>query len=78
MWVRAVAVNPVDAKARASATGAGPHILGWDASGVVEAVGGEVTLVAVDDEVHYVGNRIRPGSNAELQAVDERLGRRRC
>jgi len=75
--VHAVAVNPVDTKVRGPKPGDPRHdppkILGWDASGVVEAVGSEVTLFAVGDEVYYAGDYTRPGSNQQLQAVDERI-----
>ncbi|MGY2892995.1 zinc-binding alcohol dehydrogenase family protein [Deinococcus sp. UYEF24] len=75
--VQAVAVNPVDTKVRGpKATDVRhdpPKILGWDASGTVEAVGEGVTLFKVGDEVYYAGDYTRPGSNAELQAVDERI-----
>jgi NADPH2:quinone reductase len=75
--VRAVAVNPVDTKVRGPKAGDirhdPPKILGWDASGTVEAVGEGVTLFKVGDEVYYAGDYTRPGSNAELQAVDERI-----
>ncbi|WP_407539062.1 zinc-binding alcohol dehydrogenase family protein [Deinococcus radiomollis] len=75
--VQAVAVNPVDTKVRGpKATDVRhdpPKILGWDASGTVEAVGESVTLFKVGDEVYYAGDYTRPGSNAELQAVDERI-----
>lgn len=74
--VRAVAVNPVDTKIRAS-LGSGPHdpprILGWDAAGTVEALGSEVAGFSVGDEVYYAGDLTRPGCNAEYQAVDSRL-----
>ena len=74
--VRAVAVNPVDTKIRAS-LGEGPHdpprILGWDAAGVVEAAGSDVMGFQPGDEVFYAGDLTRPGCNAEYQAVDERL-----
>jgi len=74
--VRAISVNPVDAKVR---TGAAPfdgrdeRILGWDAAGVIEAVGQEVTRFKVGDEVFYAGDLMRDGSNAEYQLVDERI-----
>lgn len=74
--VKAVSVNPVDTKVR---KGGGkkvenpPRILGWDASGVVEAVGPEVTLFQAGDEVYYAGDITRSGSNAEFQLVDERI-----
>jgi len=74
--VKAVAVNPVDTKIRAS-LGAGPHdpprILGWDAAGVVEAAGKEVTGFHAGDEVFYAGDLTRQGCNAEFQTVDARL-----
>ncbi len=48
-------------------------MLGFDAAGTVEAVGSAVTTLAPGDEVFYAGDVSRPGSNAELQAVDERI-----
>jgi NADPH2:quinone reductase len=75
--VRAVSVNPVDWKQRQRAAQGTkldtPKILGYDASGVVEAVGSEVSLFAVGDEVFYAGSIQRQGTNAELHLVDERI-----
>jgi zinc-binding alcohol dehydrogenase family protein len=73
--VRAVSVNPVDAKVRASRTPQGdrPEVLGYDAAGVVREVGPQVTLFAPGDEVYYAGSLDRPGTNAALHAVDERI-----
>lgn len=72
--VLAVSVNPVDVKQRAALQDSEqPKVLGYDAAGVVEAVGPEVTTLSVGDEVWYAGDITRPGSNAELQAVDERI-----
>jgi zinc-binding alcohol dehydrogenase family protein len=73
--VRAVSVNPVDTKVRKrAAPPAGEHkVLGWDAAGVVEAVGPQVTLFKPGDRVWYAGDITRPGSNAELHCVDERI-----
>ena len=73
--VRAIAVNPVDAKVRAPKDKVEdpPRILGWDAAGVVEAVGPDVTLFAPGDEVFYAGSITRPGSNSEFHVVDERI-----
>jgi NADPH2:quinone reductase len=73
--VHAVSVNPRDAKSRAvfEASPAKPMVLGYDASGVVEAVGPECSLFRPGDAVWYAGVLDRPGSNAELQLVDERI-----
>lgn len=73
--VKAVSVNPVDVKIRSGspASEGGPKILGWDASGIVEAVGDAVTLFRPGDEVFYAGDITRPGTNAELHTVDERI-----
>lgn len=73
--VKAVAINPVDMKVRQSHTPqSGQYrVLGYDASGVVQAVGSKVSKFKVGDEVYYAGALTRQGSNAELQAVDERI-----
>jgi NADPH2:quinone reductase len=73
--IKAIAVNPVDTKVRApkNKVETTPRILGWDAAGVIEAVGTEVTLFVPGDEVYYAGDLTRPGSNAEFQCVDERI-----
>lgn len=73
--VEAVSVNPVDTKVRAPKRQAedSPKVLGFDAAGVVEAVGGQVTRFRPGDAVYYAGDITRPGSNAEFQLVDERL-----
>ncbi len=71
--VQAVAVNPVDTKVRRTAATQSPRVLGFDAVGVVDAVGSEVTLFQPGDAVYYAGAIDRPGSNAEYQLVDERI-----
>ena len=71
--VRAVAVNPVDTKVRRGAAVTEARVLGWDASGIVRAVGSEVTLFAPGDEVFYAGSLTRPGSYSQFQVVDERI-----
>ncbi|TWI54788.1 zinc-binding alcohol dehydrogenase family protein [Pseudomonas duriflava] len=75
--VKAVSVNPVDTKVRQGLLpppdNGQPRILGWDAAGVVKAVGSEVTLFQPGDKVWYAGSLIRSGSNSELQVVDERI-----
>ncbi|WP_371154979.1 zinc-binding alcohol dehydrogenase family protein [Jannaschia sp. 2305UL9-9] len=72
--VRGVSLNPVDVKLRAArAPENGPDILGFDAAGIVVETGAEVTGYKVGDEVFYAGDVTRAGSNAALQAVDERI-----
>jgi NADPH:quinone reductase len=73
--VEAVSVNPVDTKQRAprQRIETEPRVLGWDAAGVVEAVGSEVMLFRPGDEVYYAGSITRPGANSEYHVVDERI-----
>jgi NADPH2:quinone reductase len=73
--VEAVSVNPVDTKLRAPKpqVEAHPKVLGYDAAGVVEAVGAEVQGFKPGDRVYYAGDVTRAGSNAEFQLVDARL-----
>ncbi|PKE28074.1 zinc-binding alcohol dehydrogenase family protein [Rahnella sp. AA] len=73
--VKAVSVNPVDYKIRASVTPEPGEmkVLGYDGAGIVEAVGADVTLFKPGDEVYYCGLHTRQGSNAEYQLVDERI-----
>ena len=73
--IKAVSVNPVDTKVRRNHTpSAGEaRILGYDAAGVVKAVGSDVTLFKPGDEVYYAGAIGRPGTNAEYHLVDERI-----
>lgn len=73
--VHAISVNPVDTKRRkdSAKTDEKPRVLGWDAAGVVEAVGAQVSLFKPGDAVYYAGDVTRPGANSELHAVDERI-----
>ena len=73
--VKAVSVNPVDTKVRRNrAPKPGqPEVLGWDAVGVVEGLGADVTGFQVGDRVFYAGSITRPGANSELHVVDERI-----
>ena len=73
--VKAVSVNPVDTKMRApkDKVEQSPKILGWDAAGIVEDTGKDVTLFKKGDEVYYAGSILRQGSNSEFQLVDERI-----
>lgn len=72
--VYAAAVNPVDWKIREGYLQGFLHyqlplILGWDVSGVVEAVGANVTTFKPGDEVYSRPNIERDGAYAEYIAV---------
>lgn len=74
--VQAVSVNPVDTKVRQSAQpaeGEQYKVLGWDACGIVQAVGPQVSLFQPGDRVWYAGSIARPGTNSQLHLVDERI-----
>ncbi|MBF4485475.1 zinc-binding alcohol dehydrogenase family protein [Flavobacterium sp. CSZ] len=75
--ISAVSVNPVDFKIRQNSAKdtvlETPKIIGWDAVGIVEAVGEDVRLFEVGDAVFYAGDITKPGSNAEYQVIDERI-----
>ena len=73
--VKAISANPVDYKVRKRA--APPEgetkILGYDAAGIVDAVGPDVSLFKPGDEVFYAGSILRQGTNSEFHLVDERI-----
>lgn len=73
--VKAVSANPVDYKVRkrAEPKEGDTKILGFDAAGVVDAVGPDVTLFKPGDEVWYAGSIQRQGTNSEFHLVDERI-----
>src|SRR6201993_2489201 len=73
--VKAISANPVDYKVRKrAAPPAGEYkILGFDAAGVVDAVGPDVSLFKPGDEVFYAGSILRQGTNSEFHLVDERI-----
>jgi NADPH2:quinone reductase len=73
--VKAVSVNPVDVKVRASAAPDQDDykILGWDAAGIVKEAGPETSLFKPGDEVYYAGSIARSGTNAEFHLVNERI-----
>jgi NADPH2:quinone reductase len=75
--VEGISVNPIDTKIRRSKIQdhheSPPRVLGWDAAGVVEAVGPKTSLFQPGDEVYYAGSITRPGANSEYHLVDERL-----
>lgn len=74
--VHAVGVNPLDWKVREGYMKDWLHhklplILGWDLSGVVEAVGPQVTLLKLGDEVYGRPDTSRDGAYAEYIVVRE-------
>jgi len=73
--IKAVSVNPVDVKVRASSRPEGSEykVLGYDAAGIVTQAGPETVLFKPGDEVYYAGSIARPGTNAEYHLVDERI-----
>ena len=73
--VKAVSVNPVDTKIRRGGDipEGQARIAGWDAAGIVRATGPLATRFKPGDRVWYAGDITRPGTNSELQAVDERI-----
>lgn len=75
--VAANSVNPVDFKIRETAAKdvvlETPKVIGWDAVGIVEAVGEKTARFKVGDHVYYAGDITRSGSNAEYQLIDERI-----
>jgi NADPH2:quinone reductase len=73
--VKAVSVNPVDYKIRGSAASEDGewNVLGWDAAGIVRAVGPDAVSFQQGDAVFYAGSITRPGSNMEFHLVDERI-----
>jgi zinc-binding alcohol dehydrogenase family protein len=73
--IDAISINPVDSKLRQRLRPekGEPKILGYDAVGIVTAIGEECSLFNVGDKVFYAGDMSRQGSNAEYQLVDERI-----
>src|SRR4030081_1120329 len=73
--VKAISVNPVDYKVRkrAAPPEGDTKILGYDAAGIVDTIGPDVTLFKPGDEVVYAGSIQRQGTNSEFHLVDERI-----
>lgn len=73
--VKAISVNPVDTKVRRNTAPAqgSAKVLGWDAAGIVTAVGEEVSLFKIGDRVWYAGSIAEQGTNSEFHCVDERI-----
>jgi NADPH2:quinone reductase len=75
--IQAISINPVDYKIRQNSGKnivlENPKIIGWDAVGIVEAVGEATELFKVGDALYYAGDLTKPGCNATYQLVDERI-----
>lgn len=73
--ITAISVNPVDVEVRQSQKNVlkQPKVIGWDATGMVVAVGAAVTAFGVGATVFYAGAFERPGCDSDFQLVDERL-----
>jgi zinc-binding alcohol dehydrogenase family protein len=73
--IKAISINPIDSKIKHMVGGSPekPLILGFDACGVVQSIGEEVSLFKPGDEVYYAGEMSRDGSNANVQLIDERI-----
>ena len=74
---KAIATNPIDYKVLGTEGDdealESPLIVGYDASGIVEAVGPDATLFEVGDEVFFSGSMVRAGTYAEYTLVDDRI-----
>ncbi|KAK6378530.1 hypothetical protein LTR64_001917 [Lithohypha guttulata] len=70
--IKACAVNPVDTKIRQGAFPAA-DITGYDAAGIVEKVGSNVTAFKPGDEVYYSGQLGQPGTTATYSLVNSKL-----
>lgn len=72
--VRAVSVNPIDTKlrARSKLKDGEIKVLGFDAAGVVEAIGCDVAHFRPGDNVFWLNPVSRQGTNAQFHVVDER------
>merc|ERR1712232_850713 len=66
----ATSLNPVDTKKRGSPKG---KVLGWDSCGTVVSLGSKAMRFKIRDRVWFAGDLMRPGTNAEYTAVDERI-----
>lgn len=73
--VKATSVNPIDTKLRAlKPTIEGKlRILGYDGAGIVVDKGSAGKLFNIGDEVFYIGDFSRDGSNAQYVALNEIL-----
>ena len=75
--IQAAGVNPLDTKLRQGLYPMDnlPAVLGCDGSGIVEAIGSEVSKFKVGDEVYFFHGGIGPiqGNYAEFRTIEERF-----
>ena len=71
--IQSMSVNPVDTKQRILPVEHPPRILGFDAAGIVEQVGEDVTMFESGDNVFYSGSPTQHGSNEAYQLIEEEL-----
>lgn len=74
--VKAAGLNPVDYKVRQRKQpekGSPLTVVGWDAAGIIEAVGKNISNFQIGDEVYYSGDVTKTGCNAEYQLIDEAI-----
>lgn len=69
--VMAIGMNPVDTKVRTRMDA--DRVLGWDAYGMVQKAGENVTGFKAGDKIFYAGDITRPGCNSEYHLVDHRI-----
>lgn len=78
--VHAAGLNPVDTKLRSGRFRAPvtfPMVPGFDVSGVVRAIGAQVTKFRPGDAVYASPPLFKPGAHAEYVVVDERVAARK-
>lgn len=71
--VQSISVNPVDTKQRTMPVDKAPRVLGFDAVGVIEKIGDQVSMFQEGDVVFYSGSPNQNGSNEEYQLIEEYL-----
>lgn len=74
--VHATAVNPLDCRVRregASMRVSTPLVIGYDASGVVDAVGPSAGSFEVENEVFYTQKLFKDGCHAQYHTLSEQI-----